>query len=129
MLERTQRRQELLASTLSQVSQSVLPPSSTTMETSPTIQQSLSPPFRRQRRTRLAELASQVDQWLSDDQNFKQNENISNPTVNISKVMIVNYKCCTDALSSHCYYIYNNFIDIIIFSFVYCKTNVTSNVK
>jgi len=92
MLERTQRRQELLASTLSQVSQPVLPPSSATMETSSTIQQSLSPPARRQRRTRLAELASQVDQWLSDDQNFKQSENISNPTVNISKVIIVNCK-------------------------------------
>lgn len=80
MLERTQRRQELLASTLSQVSQPVLPPSSSIMEPSPAIQQSLSPPSRRQRRTRLAELASQVDQWLSDDQDFKQNENISNPT-------------------------------------------------
>lgn len=90
MLERTQRRQELLASTLSQVSQPVLPPSSSIMEPSTAIQQSLSPPSRRQRRTRLAELASQVDQWLSDDQDFKQNENISNPTVNISKVIIVN---------------------------------------
>jgi len=91
MLERTQRRQELLASTLSQVSQPVLPPSSGMMETSTTIQQSLSPPSRRQRRTRLAELASQVDQWLSDDQNFKQSENISKPTVtNMSKVIIVN---------------------------------------
>ncbi|XP_008180199.1 uncharacterized protein LOC100572761 isoform X2 [Acyrthosiphon pisum] len=85
MLERTQRRQELLASTLSQVSQPVLPPSSAVMETSPTIQQSLSPPSRRQRRTRLAELASQVDQWLSDDQNFKQSENISNPRTNENK--------------------------------------------
>jgi len=62
------------------------------METSPTIQQSLSPPSRRQRRTRLAELASQVDQWLSDDQNFKQSENIPNSPVNISKVIIVNCK-------------------------------------
>uniref|UniRef100_A0A2H8TRJ4 Actin-binding protein anillin n=1 Tax=Melanaphis sacchari TaxID=742174 RepID=A0A2H8TRJ4_9HEMI len=76
MLERTQRRQKLLASTLSQVSQ---PTPSSAMETSPTIQQSDSPPARRQRRTRLAELANQVDQWLSDDQNFKQSENISNP--------------------------------------------------
>jgi len=92
MLERTQRRQELLASTLSQVSQPVLPPSSSMMETSPIIQQSLSPPSRRQRRTRLAELASQVDQWLSDDQNFKQSENISNPTVNTSNCIIVNCK-------------------------------------
>jgi hypothetical protein len=80
MLERTQRRQELLKSTLSQVSQ---PMPSSAMETSPTIQQSHSPPSRRQRRTRLAELANQVDQWLSDDQNFKQSENISNPKVNI----------------------------------------------
>jgi len=90
MLERTQRRQELLASTLSQVSQPVQPPSSDKMETSPTLQQPLSPPSRRQRRTRLAELASQVDQWLSDDQNFKKSENSSNPTVNKSKVTIVN---------------------------------------
>ncbi|XP_026821529.1 uncharacterized protein LOC113559940 [Rhopalosiphum maidis] len=76
MLERTQRRQELLKSTLSQVSQ---PMPSSAIETSSNIQQSHSPPSRRQRRTRLAELANQVDQWLSDDQNFKQSENISNP--------------------------------------------------
>jgi len=91
MLERTQKRQELLASTLSQMSQ-------------PT-PNSLSPTSRPSLHTRLAELANQVDQWLSDDQNFKQSETISNLKVNLLKLIIVN--CILSA--------------IIYFRFDYCS--------
>lgn len=84
MLERTQRRQQLLASSVTQA-----PQPTPQLPSLPTIQQSLSP--RRSRRTRLAELASQVDQWLTEDQkldnNTKKIENISSLTVNILKVI------------------------------------------
>lgn len=102
MLERTQKRQELLASTLSQMSQ-------------PTPNAPL-PPSRPSRRTRLAELANQVDQWLSDDQNFKQSETISNSKVNLLKVMIVN--CILSAIIYFRYDYYSFILCYIIISII-----------
>lgn len=88
MLERTQRRQELLAS-------ASLETPNKSVETSKLVESvvtSISPPkspiTRHQRRTRLAELASRVDQWLEEDQVLKPNEKNSKK-IGIIKVILI----------------------------------------
>lgn len=73
MLERTQRRQELLASaskektSLSKTVEMTKPTESVEPPVSSNKSPSKTPPLQHQRRTRLAELASRVDQWLEED--------------------------------------------------------------
>lgn len=95
MLERTQRRQELLASASKEAIKPIL--SNTVEMTEPTeelVKLSVSPdsspqkcsPLHQQRRTRLAELASRVDQWLEEDQILKPTDkNLINKKVTIMK--------------------------------------------
>lgn len=92
MLERTQRRQELLASASLDT-----PIPNKTMETSKlteSVVTSISPPkspiTRHQRRARLAELASRVDQWLEEDQVLKPNEKNSKK-IGITKVTLIDW--------------------------------------
>lgn len=71
MLERTHRRQELLASATLEVPLKVSLPSPV-MENLPSVQKSPSPPpQQRMRRNRFAELASRVDMWLEEDTDIK----------------------------------------------------------
>lgn len=87
MLERTQRRQELLASaSLETPNKSV-----ETSKLAESVVTSISPsksPISHQRRTRLAELASRVDQWLEEDQVLKPNEKNSKK-IGIIKVILI----------------------------------------
>jgi len=79
MLERTQRRQELLASASKETAKPVLskivemtkPTESVEPLVSPKKSPLKTPPLQHQRRTRLAELASRVDQWLEEDKVLK----------------------------------------------------------
>lgn len=87
MLERTQRRQELLASVALETPIPTDTKALRSVELVKTTEPSLSPPSRCQRRTRLAELASRVDQWLEEDHNLKPNENVS------SEIEVLTFFC------------------------------------
>jgi len=79
MLERTQRRQQLLVSASSDIP--IKEPSPTPVVEILTSTQK-SPP-QRMRRNRFAELASRVDMWLEEDTDFKPKSIENDPTVNI----------------------------------------------
>lgn len=85
MIERTNRRKVFLQES------SVDTPPTTEQEISPPIQQSTAPPLRSDRRTRLAELASRVGQWLEDevtDHDPKHIDNGSTRTVIMTSFLL-----------------------------------------
>lgn len=107
MLERTQKRQQLLASvavettapTTAKTLEQIKP--AEPVESVGTIDPSV-PPLQQKRRTRLAELASRVDQWLVEDLDVKPNENVSSKTeikTRVKVIIVFYYRICVAILS------------------------------